>query len=457
MKIQGSIAAKLSFALTAFVSVLWLVSVGISSYVLSHELDEAFNNAMRQSALRLLPLAIQELDKIEEYKSNSDDHDDDDDDDDDDYVLVTNLQNEAADLSYFITDKQGRIVMRAGDAHELNETAKIPLGFSKIGKTNTFSLTDPETGFGIVVTEELGLREKVWSESIGPMLFPLAILIPFLIISILVIVRFAMKPVLNLQQAVANRHGRNLAPLDIGPQPKELAPIVQEVDKLLIRLKAALEAERNFAAESAHELRTPIAGALAQVQVLASQITDPKHADHLAKTEQSLRNLSKLSESLLQFSRLEAGFAISETLTDILEVAALVLHETPFKTAKNRLRITDNSGGKLQAFITPDAFAIILRNLLQNALKYADADSGITLTYNSNGLSIINNCPVVPADRLSELTKRFVRGSTGAGGTGLGLAIVSSIIADCGGTLNLKSPATGQSSGFEATVEFAAK
>ena len=86
-----------------------------------------------------------------------------------------------------------------------------------------------------------------------------------------------MKPVLRLSRDIAAA-APNLAPLDISDQPSELRPIAEAVARLVERLRAALDAERAFAANSAHELRTPIAGALARTQRMIAELAIPKTA-----------------------------------------------------------------------------------------------------------------------------------------------------------------------------------
>jgi len=445
MKKQRSIAGRLAFILSLSVGALWLISVVISAVVLRGELNTAFDETMRQSALRLLPLAIHELDEMLEGDS---------DDDGEDANFIANLTREDANLDYFVLDRSNRVLLFSGVRPTTISSTAIPPGFSKWEGSRAYALTDTETGFGIVVSERAGLRDNILIESILRMFLPLAILIPILAALVYVIVQSAMAPVLRLSNAISRRHGRNLAPMAIGEQPKELQPIVSEVEDLLVRLKSALDAERCFAAESAHELRTPIAGALAQIQVFRSKIDQTDTTQHLAKAEDALRHLSKLSENLLQFSRLEAGFASSDSETNLGPVIDIVLREKPFADAADRILISGHANTTLKAFITADAFAIVLRNLLQNALTYAEPGTSINLCVEDRAVRITNECDTLPADLLATVTKRYVRGQTGHRGTGLGLSIVAAILRDCEGQLELFSPTAGRLSGFEARVVF---
>ena len=110
--------------------------------------------------------------------------------------------------------------------------------------------------------------------SVKALLWPLLALIPMNILAIWLGVRSAMAPVRRLSGDIAARGSENLAPIDVSDQPRELKPIADAVARLVERLRVALDAERAFSANSAHELRTPIAGALAQTQRLIAELDD---------------------------------------------------------------------------------------------------------------------------------------------------------------------------------------
>ncbi len=440
---QTSIAARLAIALTFSATMLLLISVGIAATVLRHELNEAFDDTMRQSALRLLPLAVHDIDEMMEGEFEEDEA-----------SFVAGLTDENANLDYYILDPGNRILIFSGDRPPSVATTPIPLGFSDQSDGRMFALKDPGTGFGIVVSEKQGLRDNILLESITSLFLPLAALVPILGALVYFVTRAAMSPIWKLGRAISRRHGRNLTPLSLGRQPKELQPIVSEVDNLLSRLQAALNAERSFAAESAHELRTPIAGALAQIQVVQSWIDGPDASKHLVKAEEAMQHLSRLSENLLQLSRLEAGFAMSATKTELNAIIDIVLREPGLARNRDRIVYAPDASARLSANITADAFAIVVRNLTQNALRYSPQGSEIEILLDSDTIRIRNDCKAIDPATLETLPERFVRGSTKQKGTGLGLAMVKTIVADCAGEFALVSPIMGRDRGLEAIVRF---
>ncbi|MFY0680067.1 MAG: hypothetical protein JXR13_05775 [Thalassovita sp.] len=440
MTARPSIAQRLAVALVVGASVMWLSAVLIATQVMREKVNAAFDDTMRQGALRILPLAAHEFaEAIDE-------------DEPEEMAFIEGLSTQGANYNYYVLNPEGRIVVFSGEAPVRLSSERVPSGFFTLEGARAYALFDTQSGFGIVVRERPGIRDTLWRDSAKSMVLPLALLLPFLGGVFYWAVRRALAPMRSLSVAIAARHKSNMAPLGLGAQPQELAPVVQEIDDLLTRLRKAMEAERSFAAESAHELRTPIAGAMAQLQVLSAKLDDPNQQDNLTQSLNALSHLARLSENLLQLSRLDAGFAASESPTHLNPILKLVLAEPAFGALAGHITQHD---APLYAPITADAFAIALRNLLQNAERYRTPGSTITLTVLENGIEISNACPVVAPENLATLRQRYVRGHTDvAKGSGLGLAITAGIAEDVGGSLDLLSPRPSHEDGFTARLLF---
>jgi two-component system OmpR family sensor kinase len=236
--------------------------------------------------------------------------------------------------------------------------------------------------------------------------------------------------------------------------PNELVPIVRDVNRLVERLGAALEAERSFAANSAHEMRTPVAAALAQVQRLGSELAGrPEHA-RIAQVENTLRRLAARVAKLLQLSRADSGVAITSESTDLLPILQLVIDEFARNPENSgRILLETNRFERLPGRIDIDAFAIVFRNLLENALLHGShADPVRVWIAADKSIHVANAGPAISEDVLERLTQRFFRGRTQAEGSGLGLAIADRILIQAGGQLELRSPADNRNDGFEAII-----
>jgi two-component system OmpR family sensor kinase len=459
---RGSIALRLAVWLSIAMLVFWLGGAAISTVVLRNELEQAFDETLRQSAFRLLPLANRDVRNTARGRDpvprlgREDDNRGSGKREDRPLPRGNEIAPQIESFTYVVFDRFGVVQLRAEDAPTLLPVLPAADGLLVVDGHRAFKSTDRRTGTGILVLETSNARDEALWGAIAGLLWPLAALLPLVGLGIWQAVRVALQPVKRLSRDVAQRSGTNLTPLDDDDQPAELAPIAREIEGLLGRLRAAMEAERTFAASSAHELRTPIAGALAQTQRLARELGDHVAAPRLKEVEHALRGLSDLSEKLLQLSRLEAGFARSDEMVELAPVLELVLRDFEAQSGtRGRVHFERRPGAELRQRINPDAFAIALRNLIQNALihgapqgpVHVEAGPGATVTVRNHG-------PIVTPDVLARLTERFARGATRAGGTGLGLAVVATIMQQVGGRLQLSSPVTGWSDGFEASLSF---
>jgi two-component system OmpR family sensor kinase len=216
------------------------------------------------------------------------------------------------------------------------------------------------------------------------------------------------------------------------------------------RLERALEAERSFTSNSAHELRTPIAEALAQTQRLKREIADGLPSDErIKRIESSLRKLSRLSEKLMQLARAEGAGLLLPEPADLTPVLHYVLQDFP--GASDRLDVDVPEDGPVLSRLDPDVFAILARNLIENALKYGSENESIVVQLGPGVFRVINGGPLVEEQTLRGLSDRFVRGTAKANGSGLGLAIVRAIAQGVHTSLDIRSPATGRSDGFEVS------
>lgn len=429
---RASITRRLAIGLSIGTAILWLCAAAIALSVLTDEVGEAFDDTLQQSAFRLLPLALHDLREPEERNERR--------------IPVAEGQPDA-NFIYYVHGPDGRPVLVSDDMPAELVPDVAPDGFFDVEGRRAYSLSDHRSGFGIVLIETDGRRNEVFRESAGALLWPLAGLVPLIAVGIWAAVRLAMRPVEKLRREIAERGERNLSGISSHGHPAELAPIADEVARLLDRLRTALDAERAFAAMSAHELRTPIAGALAQTQQLARELEEHPEAKRLKTVEQALKKLSELSENLLRLSRLQAGFAKSEEVHDVLPVLRLLLRDAP----EAELIVGEDADTHIA--IDLDAFGVVMSNLLRNAKVHgAEGDKTRIVCGPGRIIHVSNAGPVVTPELLGQLGAKFVRGDTKANGTGLGLALVKTVMDETGGRLELLSPRSGHEDGFEVRL-----
>lgn len=137
---------------------------------------------------------------------------------------------------------------------------------------------------------------------------------------------------------------------------------------------------------------------------------------------------------------------------DLRAVARIVVDDLSRGCPKDRIAL-DLPDATVMSDMDPDTFAILCRNLVENALRHGAENTTVDVALTADGLlSVANDGPVLTRDTLDRLTARFERANASADGSGLGLAIVAAISGRIGSSLVLESPRPGTSSGFQASL-----
>jgi two-component system OmpR family sensor kinase len=460
MSARWSLSRRLILSLGAGLGLLWIGGVGVSTAMTWHEIEEVLDSALQETAQRVLPLV--EIEAMRHPVGNAADgsgadadDDDDDDEDDDGRAIGGHRADHKEYLIYQVRDLNGRLVLRSHDAPALPFAAPLTAGFSDVDGRRYYTEISDESGLVIQVAEKEGHRLETILDTVTWLLLPVILLVPLAGLIVYWTVRQMLAPIGALRSAIGARSGSDLSPIgDVG-LPGELRPIIRDVNRLLERLDLALAGERAFAANSAHELRTPVAAALAQLQRLSAELGPSAHQARIETILASLRRLGQLVEKMLQLARAESGIAITGDAVDLLPVLRLLLEEIDRSSiGAGRIVFDDPPVRQWQRRIDIDAFAIALRNLIDNAIAHGAAAAPIHVFLDrGEALHVVNGGEIVPAEKLARLTERFMRGSTAAEGSGLGLAIAETILAQAGGSLKLYSPALERRDGFEAVIE----
>ncbi|MBB3457654.1 two-component system OmpR family sensor kinase [Rhizobium sp. BK313] len=437
---RTSITRRLIAALTGTVVLFWLIAVGIGVYVVNHELSETFDGALQETAQRLMPLVVDDLADRDPAA---------------DPQILENMERglNREYLTYQVLDATGKLILHSHDAPKTPYDVPLKIGFHNTPRYRIYTESSMNGTLFLHVADAFKNRREASRESGVALLWPLLALIPGSIIAIWFIVGRSLRPIDRLRSEIATKDGGNMAPLESDTLPLELRPIARSVNLLLGRLRSALEAEREFTANSAHELRTPIAGALAQTQRLIAELPQGALAERAGRIETSLSNLGRLAEKLLQLSRAQAGIGAGDKPADLIAVIETIIgdYDRDSGTA-GRILLENGADEELIRNVDIDAFAIVMRNLIENALIHGPTDDEVTVKIDDGVVRVLNGGNVLSQEELAGLKKRFWRGKTKASGSGLGLAIAERIVAQIGGRLDLLSPATGQADGFEARI-----
>jgi len=432
-----SLQARLSISLGLLLTLLWIAAASVTALLLRGEINQVFDSALQETAERLLPLAVNDIVDRE---------------DDGVTQRLGALRQRDEYFTYVVRDPTGHILLQS---HLADPNIFPPYDGPGFRQTEGFRIYNDDALNGSVrisVAEPMSHRATVFWEVILALGLPLLLVIPIALVAIMLAVRASLAPLRRFRARLSARGGRDLSPVPLVDLPTEIAPVAATLNGVLARLKAAFEAERSFASHAAHELRTPLAGAIAQAQRLRGETNDPAAATRAADIEATLKRLTRLSERLMQLARAEGGRLRVDTPSDLRMAARIVAQDAGRAAAPDRLAVA-LPDAPVVSDLDPDAFGILLRNLIDNALRHGAEGGLINVVLTPPGLlTVANDGPVVPPEILSRLTTCFERGDAGNEGSGLGLAIVAAISERLGSPLMLRSPRTGSDQGFEVEI-----
>lgn len=437
MRLPQSLQARLGLSLGVLLTVLWIAASSVTAIILRSEMGEVFDAALQETAQRLLPLAVVDIVGREDGTVTQ---------------RLGAIRDHDEYFTYIVRDDQGQVLLQSHAAEVAAFPAYDGAGFRQTDTLRLYNEDALQGSIRITVAEPLVHRTDAAREIQMGLGLPLLFVVPIALIVIVLAVRASFAPLRRFRETLAARGVRDLSPVPAEDLPSEVAPMAATLNSLLDRLKAAFDAERSFAANAAHELRTPLAGAIAQAQRLQSETADPAAAARAADIEATLKRLTQLSERLMQLARAEGGRLRLDRASDLRVVARMIVGDLGRGAGQGRIALHLPEAAVLSD-LDPDAFGILCRNLIDNALRHGAKEGEVEVTLTAEGeFSVANDGPALTADSLNRLTARFERGGTEAEGSGLGLAIVAAIAERIGSALVLHSPRPGHGSGFEARV-----
>jgi two-component system sensor histidine kinase QseC len=256
---------------------------------------------------------------------------------------------------------------------------------------------------------------------------------------------------------ISRRDPAYLAPLE-GDVPAEIAPLVARLNALLSRVQSSLDGERRFTSDAAHELRTPLAGLRAQLQV-AQGAADASGRDRaIANAIEAGDRATHLVEQLLTLARLDhSAWRAASAPFDLHAVAAEAIAERASQAHAKHIDLSLEGEARAMAMGHAGLAAIAVGNLLDNAIRYSPPDTAVTVTVAGCDrnciVSVRDEGPGIPAGKRKDALRRFTRlDDTGTEGSGLGLSIVARIAELHGSAIVLDAGPGGK--GLEATLHF---
>lgn len=366
-------------------------------------------------------------------------------------------------FQFQVWDTNGKMLLHSANAPK--DKLYSPLdGFSNrfMGgeKWRIFTIHDNQLGITIVAAEPFVMRDELGNRIARDDLCIMLLTYPISGVLIWFIIGLGLKSIRRVADEIAHRESNYLEPVDLQSVPVEIKPLVNELNKLFYRLHQALEREKRFAADAAHELKTPLAALRTQTQVALRTTNEQERNTALQHLITGVDRCTHVVQQLLTLSRL---LPEENTLEDIKKVnlpalaAEIIAQLVPAALEKNIEVALINRKQVLIIEGNAIALGILIRNLVDNAIRYTPNNGKvkiyITTTRNHVNLRVTDNGPGIPPELRGRVFERFYRvlGNQSTG-SGLGMAIVEQIALLHRAKVKLATPKNGK--GLEVKVMF---
>lgn len=331
-------------------------------------------------------------------------------------------------------------------------------------------------GSRIAVSQETRIRDQIARQSALYATLPLLLLVPVLLAVMLMLIRLMLRPLAELSRTVDARQEHDLKPLPKTDLPTELQPFVNAINGLLGRTGAAMESQRRFVADAAHELRSPLAALSLQAERLHAAPMSSEATERLETLQAGIRRSRHLLEQLLLLARAQnARWGQGQAAATVASApAAVAVLPVMRRVLEDLLPLADQKGLNLGISAAPgvthdaevderirvaaDEMALytLLRNLVDNAIRYTPAGGQIDLWVDQRNTEVVmavqDDGPGIPAEERARVVDPFYRVlGTGESGSGLGLSIADTLVGNLKGRLRLDD-AVGHAHGLRAEV-----
>jgi two-component system, OmpR family, sensor histidine kinase TctE len=308
----------------------------------------------------------------------------------------------------------------------------------------------------VQVAQTLNKRSQLATEIIKGVILPQFVILPLAVVLVWFALARGIRPLAELQQRIRQRQSTDLSAIAEGDVPEEVAPLVRAINDLLRRLDGSIATQRQFLADAAHQLKTPLAGLRMQAELAAREIDsgrgDPASMKHsLRQIARASQRASHMVNQLLAMARAEDGGQAQRQLpVDMAMVARNVVRDFVPRAIERQIDLgyegpENNSGGAgTQLIGEPVLLGEMLRNLVDNALQYTPSGGRVTARVlpanDQHGLilEVEDTGPGVAVAEREAVFQPFYRAlDTQVDGSGLGLAIVREVARRHGGTVQV--------------------
>ena len=340
-------------------------------------------------------------------------------------------------VEYALRSADGTLLLGASEIPAIAPGTDPGFAMTQIGRRMLRTLTERlDTATGVLVLTVADVRAASEPAAryglISTLLWDFAQLDVTLVL-VWVGIQLGLRPVKRLRDEIARRSAHDLRPIDEASVPREIAPVVVTLNRLFQMLHTSVQFQQQFIANTAHQLRTPITGMQAQLDLLAAEPAAAPIRNRLATLQEAIRQLAHSANQLLMLARADP----SVNLVPKNQAVALgaIVGEVVAKFFDRALRSDIDLGVEVQPvtlIADPSLLDDLLSNLVDNALKYTPAGGTVTVSAGDSGgkrfIAVEDTGPGIPEGERERVKQRFYRLPNSPGhGSGLGLAIVDEI------------------------------
>jgi len=433
-KTYSSLRKKLLLLLVPPLLILILIVSSILFRFAIVEQRDAFDNALYDSAYSIYQLIQKSDDSIDNLSLPKNEK-----------QFILNDQSDV--IFYNVVDTTGKVLNGNNDAGLMPQTTHPATNpYFRDGTVQNLNVrivttlvniqkNGVELPVFIQVAETLNKREALASNVLIDIIVPQLILVLFTIAIIWFGVERGLQPLFDLQAAVSKRSYLDLSAIELPDVPTEVMILVNSVNSLMRQLESVLNAQNRFIADAAHQLRTPLAGAQAQLELALSESKPEQHQQLLERVSASMERLSHTITQLLSLARnqQDASHNMALTPVNLNKIAQEVTTDMVPTAIKKGLDLGFEADSQ-KTMVLGDSKRLkeMLYNLVDNAVLYTPAGGKVTVKVQREAgeivLSVIDNGPGIPKAEREKVFERFHRVmGTGQEGSGLGLSIVMEI------------------------------
>jgi two-component system OmpR family sensor kinase len=421
VNVSHSLRGRLLWFLLAAITMAAVAQAMIAYRSALHDADEIFDYHMQQVALALRSGAP--LSNTQGSKQSADPGND--------------------DMVVQVWTPDGIQVFRSISRAELPQRAV--LGFSNVrAKGTTYRVFSVQTSNQTVqIAQDMAVRKRMAGALALRTVGPIALMAPVLMLVVWWVVSGSLAPVSRVRRQVATRQADDLSPVSEADLPDEVKPLVQELNLLFGRVRNAFDAQQHFVADAAHELRSPLAALKLQILSLERAENEQARAVAVGRLTAGIERATRLVEQLLVLARQEATETKLEPV-QLTDLAKRTLADLAGAAQARQIDLGLQHADETVVQGKGDALLVMLRNLIDNAIKYTPQGGTVDLSLHSTpqGVQLIveDSGPGISPEERERVFSRFYRvpGSE-ANGSGLGLAIIKAIAERHGAVLTLDS------------------